>query len=161
MATFQASATLNAQSFGKVNWEILRGDNLSTLPPNTATIDGSISVSPDTGTVVSYVVDGNTVVSNYNYVERNTPLTFTATFTMPRERTAVEWIWDFGDGVKGYGNPVIHEYVTPILGARVSLRILDDLGRPHYIYYPVYITDTLALYPSSTTYPSVSTYPAS
>lgn len=66
----------------------------------------------------------------------NGTITFTATFA---GATVIEYHWDFGDGVEGWGNPVTHIYEIPNQHIQAVLRVTDTLGRRFYTRKQMYL----------------------
>lgn len=59
----------------------------------------------------------------------NTELTFAADVVMPVGVEVIEYRWDFGDGVGGYGETVAHTYRVPSHQTRCVLTVLDSTAR--------------------------------
>jgi hypothetical protein len=59
----------------------------------------------------------------------NTPLTFTATATLPTGLVIVEYKWDFGDGTIGFGATVAHQYLAANYATQVALNVLMSNGK--------------------------------
>lgn len=83
----------------------------------------------------------------YPAAQHNVLLTFTADvvfynqgFDLQGPLTVVEYIWDFGDGVIGYGNPVTHTYNQPYFNASTHLKVYDSLGRLWTTRAQMYLT---------------------
>jgi hypothetical protein len=83
--------------------------------------------------------------STYYYTPVSTPLTFTAQATFWDDREPVEYQWDFGDGTKGWGNPVSHTYNAESLFTRASLFVWDQFGREYFAIRQVYVKSTIKL----------------
>lgn len=74
---------------------------------------------------------GETLVNPINtfYAAVNESLTFTATIEFHvSDRYAVGYRWDFGDGSKGYSNPVTHIYTQTNVNLQVSFIVIDNKG---------------------------------
>jgi hypothetical protein len=76
----------------------------------------------------------------------NTMLTFTATTRISNQGnditgnlTIIEYRWDFGDGVVGYGNPVGHTYKITNFQAQAALRVTDSKGRQWFTRAQLYL----------------------
>lgn len=89
----------------------------------------------------------NGVVITAPSATHGTALTFTATaaidnqgydFTGPL--TIVEYRWDFGDGVYGYGADAVHTYAMANFQTQTALRLTDSLGRYWYSRAQMYLT---------------------
>lgn len=108
--------------------------------PNPAV---SFTTSPQ-GAQYSYVAG----VTTYNpigayYTAVNTTITFTAAVTFyDAARSVVEYYWDFGDGISGWGSPATHVYKTGVVNKHVQavLRVTDDLGRQYFNRKQMYLT---------------------
>jgi PKD repeat protein len=110
--------------------------------PKDKTSQGSITFDFDPhGNAHSYVIGGDVIVSGYYYAEVGEETEFTATVALPYGRLAIEYAWDFGDGVKGYGNPVVHTFKTLTSHSRVSLTVTDDLGHRYRVAKQMYFED--------------------
>lgn len=77
----------------------------------------------------------------------NTSLTFTATATIYNQGsdltgplTIIEYRWDFGDGVYGYGNGATHTYKLQNVQAVTKLRVTDSKGRQWFTRAQMYLT---------------------
>jgi PKD repeat protein len=51
-----------------------------------------------------------------------------------------EYFWDFGDGVKGYGNPITHTYKLSGISPQAVLRVTDNYGRRWFCRQQIYLT---------------------
>lgn len=100
----------------------------------------SFTTAPQ-GNQYTYVAGGTiyTPTGAY-YTLTDTTITFTATvaFTDPG-RQVIEYHWDFGDGVNGWGNPATHIYKGNSKHAQAVLRVTDDRGRQYYARKQMYI----------------------
>jgi hypothetical protein len=67
--------------------------------------------------------------SDIFYTNTNVELSFTATVRLDPGDYIVEYIWDFGDGTKGYGPTAKHTYIQTTETMRVSLCVLDNHRR--------------------------------
>lgn len=79
------------------------------------------------------------------------PLIFTATTTIDNQGvdisgplTIIEYRWDFGDGLIGYGNPVTHTYQLANFNAQTVLRVTDSQGRRWYDRAQMYLYPLMA-----------------
>lgn len=78
-------------------------------------------------------VDAVTRASDSRYASfttgTNTLLTFTTTSVLPPGLAIIEYRWDFGDGVIGYGSSVVHMYIAANSNAQVGLNVLMNNGK--------------------------------
>lgn len=114
-------------------------DVVTTFGITPSYVELSFSWTPATTYVFNSV--------NYPAAAHNTLLTFTATTTIDSQGndfggplTIVEYRWDFGDGVFGYGNGATHTYNQPYFNARTALRVTDSKGRFWYCRAQMYLT---------------------
>jgi hypothetical protein len=120
-----------------------------------------ISSSPE-GTTVGFTVGGDVFTTDFKYTEYATPITFTATGDT---EDFILYEWDFGDGTRGFGNPIVHTYLidNPHLQVKVRATTTDEniviASRRIYIQRASASSD--GLYPSNTLYPASSRYPES
>lgn len=77
----------------------------------------------------------------------NTLLTFTAATTIDSQGndltgplTIIEYRWDFGDGVYGYGNGATHTYTLQNIQAATKLRVTDSQGRYWFTRQQMYLS---------------------
>jgi len=82
-----------------------------------------VSVSTNYG---SYTYDN---APTMYYHDAGQPLVMTGSLTVYDPFTPVEWLWDFGDGSQGVGNPVNYTYTYGGQDIIVHLRVTDDQGR--------------------------------
>lgn len=102
--------------------------NELVLPEGTPEV--SFDFNPK-GTAYSYVAGSTTFMpTNAWHVAVNTSITFTATAVFHAGENAVDYGWEFGDGVQGFGESVAHSYklVNPV---QVVLAVTDSQGRVH------------------------------
>lgn len=64
-------------------------------------------------------------------------LTFTANVRVPAGDFITEYQWDFGDGRKGFGSVVVHQYTTPSTSTRTRLCVVDNHGRRFCVGKPM------------------------
>ncbi len=64
-------------------------------------------------------------------------LTFVASVRVPDGIFITEYEWDFGDGVKGFGETVTHTYTTPSPSTRTRLCVTDNRGRRYCLGKPM------------------------
>lgn len=75
------------------------------------------------------------------YTARDTEITFTATVTFfDDDQYAVGYEWRFGDGIKGFANPVAHTYITPASSVQVTATVIDNLGQRFHARKQLYLT---------------------
>ncbi len=117
-------------NYGQAPDKIYKETVLATPQPKpTPTI--SIDFSPHRD-AFSYSVGATTYVpANTFYAHVGEALTLTATVVLAD--SVREWIvgyeWDFGDGTKGFGNPVTHTYSFNNPHTQVGLTVTDNLNR--------------------------------
>lgn len=101
--------------------------NLSWTP---VSVPLSYTVGGDTYPY-SHQADNVSRASDSRYVAYttpiNTPLTFVASATFAPGVTALEYRWDFGDGIIGYGPTVTHTYKVAASDTAVTLIVTDSL----------------------------------
>lgn len=88
---------------------------------------------------------GETLVNPVNtfYAAVNESLTFTATIEFHvSDRYAVGYQWDFGDGSKGYSNPVTHTYTQTNVNLQVSFIVIDNKGVEWGVRKSMYVKKT-------------------
>lgn len=78
-----------------------------------------------------YVAGATTFMpANAFYVDLDTEITFTAEAAFAEaDENAISYIWDFGDGYKGFGEEVGHTYTFPNPSVQVVLLVIDNKGR--------------------------------
>lgn len=88
---------------------------------------GSIVYSPD----------------NVYYGHTLEEITFTATVKLgnPATQRIIGYEWDFGDGSKGYGNPVTHIYILDNENTQITLTITDNKNRKWVALKAMYLRD--------------------
>lgn len=71
------------------------------------------------------------------------PITFLASVVFPTMTedplVAVEYRWDFGDGVVGYGSSAVHTFKFANPHLRVALRVTDNKGRRYFVSHPLHL----------------------
>lgn len=89
----------------------------------------------------SYSVGATTYTTNAFYAQVGATVTFTATtaFGDPLTQSALGYEWDFGDGTKGFGNPVTHKYTAPNIQLQVGLTVTDNNGQRFHVPKPMYL----------------------
>lgn len=97
-----------------------------TLPSVTIGITPNAEIVSVTTNYGSYTYDNVPIMY---YHDAGQPLTFTATLTQYSPFTAIEYLWDFGDGITAVGNPTSHTYAFGGEDIIVHLRVTDTLGR--------------------------------
>lgn len=115
-------------------------DVVTSIPAPRGTPTVSLDWSPHDG-AYTYTV-GVTLYSPTNafYAQVNTSLTFTATISFPdSSQWAVTYEWDFGDGVKGYGNPATHSYKFASLHTQVVVKVTDNFDKIYTARKQVYL----------------------
>lgn len=118
---------------------VIKEDNINVLPQAQAQPEISIGVAPE-GDAVAYTVNGTTYTSDYKKVATQTEITLTATYTLP-DAEPLEFEWFFGDGIKGYGNPVTHTWIVANKNAKLALRITDSKRRVHTTSRQLYLEE--------------------
>lgn len=98
-------------------------------------------VTSPTGTLVEVPIGEAIVIFTDTYHSPlDSPVTFQAFVDFhDSARIAIEHLWDFGDGVLGWGSTVVHTYTTSIPFVQASLRVTDDLGRRYYARQQIYL----------------------
>jgi PKD repeat protein len=112
-------------------------DNITTPKPAQPTEEVSFTTSPQ-GAAVSFTVGGDVYVSGANRTAIDTAITFTATDSV---ENPLRYEWDFGDGSKGYGNPVVHTYKINNPHLRAHLKVTGDDGKLYYSSQQIYLDD--------------------
>lgn len=104
-------------------------ETVRSIPQPTSTPDITIDFSPHRESF-SYSV-GSTVYSpdDTYFAHIGEEITLTATVSIPDDIWIVGYEWDFGDGVKGFGNPATHTYALDNTHMQVGLTITDNLNR--------------------------------
>lgn len=115
-----------------------------SVPRTFADVEVSFSWSPQQTTQINY---SNGAMVTAASAKTNTTLTFTAsTRTMdngdiiPTSLTLVEYRWDFGDGVVGFGATTTHRYIIPNYNCQCLLTITDSRGNLWKAVRPMYLT---------------------
>jgi len=115
-----------------------------TGPTKAPNVEVSFEVSHAEALVpYSYAVGSETYTTDYDYTPINTEITFTATASVS-DATILEYHWDFGDGIEGWGSPATHQYSTWInshYSVQAVLRIRDSRGRQLYARKQVYLSN--------------------
>lgn len=106
-----------------------------TIPPKEGI---SFSTSPE-GDEVIFVVHGGTYETGVNQTPIGESITFTADTSNIED--VVRYEWDFGDGKRGYGNPVEHTYVIPNPHLRAKLRVISRDGTIYSVGKQIYLAD--------------------
>ncbi len=119
-----------------------------------------ISSSPE-GTTVGFTIGGDTFTTDHKYTEYGVPITFTAEGDTDYF-ALVEW--DFGDGTRSTGNPVVHTYFIDNPHLQVKVRATTTEGEVVTAARRVYIQRGSAppgdgLYPNNVLYPSNTLFP--
>ncbi len=81
---------------------------------------------------INLPVAGDPAQTTIHKAGANIELTFTAAIVLPDGDFITEYEWDFGDGMKGYGESVAHTYKIPNLSIRIRLYVTDNRGRRFY-----------------------------
>lgn len=118
-----------------------------TSPVSTIPTDRITFSSSPIGSTITFTLNGTTYPSTAKVSSINTQLTFTAAGDI---NDAIRFEWDFGDGTKGYGNPVTHTYTIPNPFIRVALRVLDSDGVHKHSSKRMYLKDTSGSPPTVT-----------
>ena len=128
---------------GAFSWSALGGTSIeptvSTIQDEKApspTPEVSFSVAPE-GSAFIYVAGTSTYTTSAKYTAINTEITFTASIT---GTVPVTYEWDFGDGEKAWGNPVVHTYIVENPKCQSVLKVTDALGKSYYTRRQMYLT---------------------
>lgn len=123
-------------------------DNINTPVSTPSSVEVSFAWTPS-GTY-TYAAPNGIIITAPN-AEAGVPLTFTAATTIDNQGvdisgplTIIEYRWDFGDGVIGYGTPVTHVYQMANFGAQTVLRVTDSQGRRWYCRAQMYLYPLMA-----------------
>lgn len=77
--------------------------------------------------------DGTTRASDARYAAyqtpTNTPITFAANAKSDPLAPVIEYRWDFGDGVTGYGASITRSFSVANVAQTITVRVLDARGR--------------------------------
>jgi len=134
---------------GTFSWSALGG---TSIEPTVSTIQDQKTASSSTpeisfsttpqGNIFIYVAGTSAYVTNARYTAINTAITFTFNEGLFQREGAVPvaYEWDFGDGEKAWGNPVVHTYIVENTNCQAVLKVTDHLGKNHYTRRQMYLT---------------------
>lgn len=106
---------------------------------NKSNVSISFVTAPDAGSNVTYAVGASTYVTTAKYTHTGAPITFTPNVSIS-DADPVEYHWDFGDGVEGWGVSPQHEYKNA-MQCQAVLCVTDSLGRKHYARRAMYLVN--------------------
>jgi hypothetical protein len=86
---------------------------------------------------VNEPVQGSLAQDNIYRTAALQEITFVSGIRVPTGGFIVEYEWDFGDGVKGYGDTVTHSYTAASPSTRTRLCVTDNLGRRFCVGKPM------------------------
>lgn len=107
-------------------------------PIKKTNVDVSFTTSP-LGATLTYAAGSSTYVTNANYTSAATAITFTPKVFIS-DADPIEYEWDFGDGIKGWGTSPTHQYKNE-MQCQAVLCVTDSLGRKHYARRAMYIVN--------------------
>lgn len=135
-------------------------ESIRSFPTPEPTPSIRLDFSPHRETYVYTVGEATVEFVNTYLGHTNEDITFTATISFPTNRRyASGYRWDFGDGSKGFTNPVKHTYIQGNT-YQVSFIIIDNFGLEWGATKNMYIKNVGTFYPSDKLYPSSTLYPA-
>lgn len=129
--------TYSFTSGSRVSVEETPPDNINSLRYRDESEDITIATDP-VGAMYTMTLGDVTFDLDYK-TPPNTDITFTATAVFPKNRYALEYYWDFGDGGEGYGPEVVHSYSVENANIRATLRVTDNRGEHIFIGKQLYV----------------------
>lgn len=135
-------------------------DTITVLPP--VRHDPQILIDTDpAGDPFTWSDGTTTYTSGAFYTARDTEITFTATVSFfDTDQSAVGYEWQFGDGAKGYANPVAHTYTSKVPTFQVIATVIDNLGQRFHARKQIYLISVGSLFPSLSLWPSDDLFPS-
>lgn len=139
MTIYTPSATIEGRSFLKINKKVVPAVDISSIPEPISTAEIEIEQDP-LGSPITYTIGDDIFTTDFFYTPTYVDVEFTATATLPGDRVAVDYYWDFGDGTTGWGNPIVHNYEAPMPFTHLVLRATDDSGDRHFVRKQLYFS---------------------
>jgi hypothetical protein len=117
-------------------------DTINIVSQPNPSVEVSFTTAPQ-GATFTFTAGTTVYTTTSKYTAPNTAITFTPSVILPLAPTnlhVVEYYWDFGDGVTGYGSPVTHTYTLSGTSPQAVLRVTDNYGREWFCRKQMYIS---------------------